>query len=117
MAEHKFQTVDEYIASCAESERAVLSLVRRSIQKAVPQAEESISYNMPTYKLNGKAFLYFAGWKRYYSLYPASNQLVAAFLDELKQYEVEKSAIRFPLSGPVPTELIERLAKFRAEQS
>jgi uncharacterized protein YdhG (YjbR/CyaY superfamily) len=60
--------------------------------------------------------LYFGGWKRHYSLYPATAQLVAACKDELAPYEVEKGTIRFPLSEPVPVKLIGRIAKLRAKE-
>ena len=60
--------------------------------------------------------LYFAGWRRHYSLYPASSHLVAMFKEDLKPYEVSKGMIRFPLSEPVPIKLIERIAKFRAKE-
>ncbi len=101
-----FQSVDDYIASQPEAARAVLQRVRAAIRKAVPAAEETISYNMPAYKLHGEAMLYFAGWKRHYSLYPATARVLAAFKDELAAYEIDKSTIRFPLSEPVPAKLI-----------
>ena len=111
-----FQSVDEYIASQPEAARGVLQRVRGAIRKAVPAAEETISYNMPTYKLHGEAMLYFAGWKRHYSLYPATARVLAAFQDELAAFEIAKSTIRFPLSEPVPAKLIGLIAKFRANE-
>ena len=117
MAKTDFKSVDEYLGSQPEAARAVLEHVRRTIRKAVPEAQEVISYQIPAYKLRGRTVLYFAGWKEHYSLYPAGPQLVEAFKDELAPYEVSKGTIRFPLSQPVPVELIERLAKFRAKQS
>jgi uncharacterized protein YdhG (YjbR/CyaY superfamily) len=60
--------------------------------------------------------LYFAGWKRHYALYAATDSVVAAFKDELAPYEVDKGTIRFPLSAPVPVKLIERIARFRAKE-
>lgn len=116
MAKVDFKSVDEYIAAQPEEARSVLERVRAAIRKAVPEAKESISYKIPAYKVNGRAMLYFAGWKRHYSLYPADATLVAEFQDELARYEVEKGTIRFPLSEPVPAKLIERLAKFRARE-
>jgi uncharacterized protein YdhG (YjbR/CyaY superfamily) len=117
VAKTKFKSVDEYIASQPKAVQGVLKLVRNIIRKAVPKAEETISYQMPTYKLNGRPVLYFAGWKRHYSLYPASGNLVAAFQDALAPYEISKGTIRFPLSEPVPVKLIERIAKFRAKEA
>jgi uncharacterized protein YdhG (YjbR/CyaY superfamily) len=116
MAKTHFNSVEEYIASQPDAVRQVLERLRSTIRKAVPRAEELLSYQMPGYKLQGDPLLYFAAWKQHYSLYPATAQLVAAFQDELAPYEVNKSTIRFPLSAPVPVKLIERLAKFRANE-
>src|SRR4030095_5812026 len=116
MTKINFNSVNEYIASQTEAVKGVLERVRSTIRKALPRTEEVISYQMPTYKLHGSPVLYFAGWKKHYSLYPATNQLVAAFKDDLAPYEVEKGTIRFPLSQPVPVKLIGRIAKFRAKE-
>src|SRR5262245_19078195 len=116
MAKTDFKSVNEYIASKPKDVRAALRRVRSAIRKAVPAAEEVISYQIPMYKLNGVPVLFFAGWKQHYSLYPAGAALVAAFKDELATYELSKATIRFPLSANVPVKLIERIAKFRAEQ-
>lgn len=116
MAKTDFRSVDEYIAAQPEAAQGVLELVRSSIRKAVPNAEESISYKIPTYKLRGDPVIFFAGWKQHYSLYPATNQIVATFKDDLADYEVRKGTIRLPLSQPVPVKLIERIAKMRAKE-
>jgi uncharacterized protein YdhG (YjbR/CyaY superfamily) len=117
MAKTDFKSVDEYIAKHPEDVQAILQRVRSTIRKALPGAQEVISYQIPTYKLHGGYVIYFAGWKRHYSLYPATDHLVAAFKDELAPYEVSKGTIRFPLSQPVPVKLIERIAKFRAKEA
>jgi uncharacterized protein YdhG (YjbR/CyaY superfamily) len=116
MAKTEFKSVDEYIASQPKAVQVVLERVRSTIRKAVPGAEEVISYQIPTYKLHDGPVLYFAGWKEHYSLYPASDHLVAAFKDDLGPYKVNKGTIRFPLSEPVPVKLIEGIAKFRAKE-
>jgi uncharacterized protein YdhG (YjbR/CyaY superfamily) len=116
MAKTGVKSVDEYIASQPEAARGVLKRVRSTIRKAVPGAEEAISYKIPAYKLHGGPVLYFAGWKQHYSLYPATDRVVAAFQGDLAPYEVNKGTIRFPLSEPVPVKLIERIAKFRAKE-
>jgi uncharacterized protein YdhG (YjbR/CyaY superfamily) len=110
------QSVDKYIAAQPEAARRALKLVRTAIRKAVPKAEESISYKIPTYKLHGERLLYFAGWKQHYSLYPATKRMAAALKDDLKQFEVVKSTVRFSLAEPVPVELIAKMAKFRAKE-
>ena len=117
MAKTDFKSVDEYIAKHPKGVQAILRRVRSTIRKAVPAAEEVISYQIPTYKLHGGYVVYFAGWKQHYSLYPASAHLVAAFKDDLAPYEVNKGTIRFPLSPPVPVKLIERIAKFLAKEA
>jgi uncharacterized protein YdhG (YjbR/CyaY superfamily) len=116
MAKTGFKSADDYIASQPETVQGVLRHVRSIIRKALPGAEEVISYQIPAYKLPGGPALYFAGWKRHYSLYPATDQVVAAFKDDLAPFEVSKGTIRFPLSQPVPVKLIQRIAKFRAEE-
>ena len=117
MAKTDFKSVDEYIATHPEDVQAILQRVRRTIRKAVPDATEVISYQIPTYKLQGRAVLFFAGWKQHYSLYPATERLIEAFEADLAPYEVSKGTIRFPLSQPVPVKLIERIAKFRAKEA
>jgi|SRR5580698_8747739 uncharacterized protein YdhG (YjbR/CyaY superfamily) len=111
-----FKSVDEYIASQPDATQRVLKRVRNAIRKAVPGAEEVISYKIPAYRFHGGPVLYLAGWKQHYSLYPASGTLVAALKDDLAPYQVSKGTIRFPLSEPVPVKLIERIAKFRAKE-
>ena len=111
-----FKSVDEYIASQPDDVRRVLNRVRSTIRKAVPGAEETISYKIPAYKVRGNRMLFFAGWKQHYSLSPATARVIEAFKDDLAPYEVSKGTIRFPLSEPVPAKLIGRIAKFRAKE-
>ncbi len=115
-SKERVASVRDYIASKPKESRASLNAVRRAIRKALPNAQEGLAYRMPAYTLNGVGVLYFAGWKSHYSLYPASDALVAAFAKELAPYERTKGTIKFPLSEPVPSRLIERIAKFRARQ-
>jgi uncharacterized protein YdhG (YjbR/CyaY superfamily) len=117
MARTNFTSVAEYIATQPKEARGVLKRVRQAIRKAVPKAEEVVSYQIPAYKVNGRVFIYFGGWKQHYSVYPATKRLVAAFKKELGPYEVNnKGTVRFPLSQPVPVKLIAALAKFRAQE-
>lgn len=116
MTKTDFKSVDEYLATQPAAVRSVLERVRSTIRKAVPEAEEMISYKIPAYKLHAAPVLYFAGWKQHYSLYPATKRVVSAFKEELASYEVSKGTIRFPLSQPVPVTLIGRIAKFRAKE-
>jgi uncharacterized protein YdhG (YjbR/CyaY superfamily) len=117
MGKANFTNVDEYISAQPETAQAVLQHVRSTLRKALPGAEEVISYKIPAYRLHGGIVLYFAGWKQHYSLYPAGERLVAAFKDQLGSYKVSKGTIRFPPFEPVPVKLIERIAKLRAEEA
>ena len=83
MPKTEFKSVDEYIAAQPEAVQDVLALVRGTIREALPKADEVISYKIPTYKLRGEPVLYFAGWKRHYSLYPVSDHVVAALKEDL----------------------------------
>jgi uncharacterized protein YdhG (YjbR/CyaY superfamily) len=117
MAKAAFKSVDEYIASRPEETQAILRRVRSIIRRAVPDAEEVISYQIPAYKQHGTYVVYFAGWKQHYSLYPAPDRLVAAFKEDLASYEVSKGTIRFLLARRVPVRLIEGMAKFLAKEA
>jgi uncharacterized protein YdhG (YjbR/CyaY superfamily) len=118
VAKTDFKSVDEYIRAQPKGAQPVLRRVRSIIRKAVPGAVEVISYQIPAYKLaEGQGLLYFAAWKQHYSLYPASDELVAAFRGALTPYRVSKGTLRFPLSEPVPLKLIERVAKFQAREA
>ena len=116
MAKTNYQSVDDYIDAQPMAVRGVLERVRSTIRKAIPKAEEVISYQIPAYKLEGGRVIFFAGWKQHYSLYPLTRTLVVAFQDELAPYELRKGTIRFPLSEPIPVKLIARIAKFRARE-
>ena len=109
-------TVDDYIASQPEARRETLARVRAAIRKAIPRADETISYQIPTYKIGGTAALYFAGWKEHFSIYPATQTLLADLGDELAPYKIAKGTIRFELAEPVPVRLIARIAKHRAKE-
>jgi uncharacterized protein YdhG (YjbR/CyaY superfamily) len=116
MLKPDFKSVTEYIASQPEAVRGILRRVRSAIRKAVPRSEEVIAYKIPTYKLCGNAVLHFAAWKQHYSLYPASDPVLAACKDECASYQVIKRTLRFPLSQPVPVKLIARIARVRAKE-
>lgn len=116
MAAAEYGSIDDYIAAQPESFRASLLEVRAAIRKALPEAEEIISYRIPAYRLPQGVVIWFAGWKRHYSLYPATDYVVSALSEELAPYEVEKGTIRFPPDARVPATLIGRIARLRAEE-
>jgi uncharacterized protein YdhG (YjbR/CyaY superfamily) len=108
------KSVDEYIAAQPEAVRPKLEQVRALIRRAVPEAREVIGYGMPGYKLQGKPMLYFAGFKKHYSLFAASGTFFAALEHELRGYDLRKGTVHFLLTKPVPVKLIGRIAKLRA---
>ena len=116
MAKIDFASVDAYIAAQPAAARPVLQEVRRAMLEALPGAEESISYKIPTYKIGGTPVIYFAGWKQHYSVYPATDRVVAPLVDALAAYTLSRGTIRFPMSEPVPMQLIGRIATLRAEE-
>jgi uncharacterized protein YdhG (YjbR/CyaY superfamily) len=114
MDNHKggFRSIDEYIGTFPEDIQALLEAVRATIKAAAPDAQETISYQMPTFVLNGH-LVYFAAWKNHIGLYPASGGVPEAFKDELAKYERTKGTIKFPISQPLPLDLISRIVQFR----
>ena len=87
MPRKKFDTVDEYIGAQPKDAQPTLQRVRATLKKALPRAEEVISYQIPAFKQDGTAVIYFAGFKNHYSLYPAGTRLIKEFKDELEPYE------------------------------
>lgn len=112
----KFTTMEAYIASFPKEVRGILQELRRTIQNAAPGAVEAISYQIPTFKLNGSNLVHFAAWKNHIGFYatPSGN---AAFKKELARYTVAKGSIRFPLDEPIPYDLVAKIAKFRMKQT
>jgi uncharacterized protein YdhG (YjbR/CyaY superfamily) len=117
MAKTDFKTVDEYIGTFPKAVQDILEQIRTTIQKAVPAAEEVISYQIPAYKFHGWV-LYFSAHKHHYSLScPPPFTVFDVFKRELSPYEVSKSAIRFPMDKPVPVDLISEIATYRAREN
>jgi uncharacterized protein YdhG (YjbR/CyaY superfamily) len=116
MAAANFSSVDQYVSAQPEGARAHLETVRAAIRKAIPAAEEIISYKIPAYRLPQGVVIWFAGWKKHYSLYPATDYVVSALGEELAPYEVEKGTIRFRPDARVPVTVIRRIARLRAEE-
>jgi uncharacterized protein YdhG (YjbR/CyaY superfamily) len=117
MAKTSYQSVDDYLAAQPNGARAILARVRATIRKAIPSAEETISYQIPTYKVEGVAAVYFAGWKEHFSVYPATATMIADLGEELASYKIAKGTVRFELSKPVPVRLIARIAQHRATEA
>lgn len=117
MAKALPKTIDAYIAAQPEAVRPVLERLRTILRKALPDAEESISYGIPTFKIGGRAVIFFAGWKGHVSLYPATSRVASELADEIAPYKVSKGTLKFPLGKPIPARLVTRIAKLRAEET
>jgi uncharacterized protein YdhG (YjbR/CyaY superfamily) len=117
MAGSDCKSVTDYIAAQPEAVQSVLERVRATIRKALPGATEGISYRIPIYKIDGRMVLYFAGFQRHYSIYPATARLVAALEKELAGSLHSKGTIRFAYTDGVPARLISRIAKLRAAEA
>lgn len=111
----QFATIDEYIESFPEDVQAILDGMRRAIHEAVPEAEEAISYQMPTFRFNGKNLVHFAAFKHHIGFYPIPSG-IDAFRDELSSYKQGRGSIQFPFNRPIPHDLVKRIAKFRMKE-
>lgn len=109
------QTVDDYIADFPGDVQEILQQIRTIIREIVPDAEEVISYQMPTYRLQGN-LVHFAAFKNHIGFYPTPSG-VEAFQDELTPYQHAKGSIQFPLDRPMPYDLIRRIVLFRAKEA
>ncbi len=108
--------VDDYIKSFPDDVRIRLMQIRDIIKKNAPEAEESISYKMPAYKLHGRPLVYFAGYDKHIGFY-ATPTGHSQFASELSEYRQGKGSVQFPLDKPLPLDLIIRIVKFRVEEN
>jgi uncharacterized protein YdhG (YjbR/CyaY superfamily) len=113
MDQSNYSTIDEYIASFPNDIQRILETVRETIHREAPLAQEKISYGMPAF-CQGKNLIYFAAMKHHIGLYPGS-EAVAVFAPRLTEYKTSKGAIQFPLSAPVPYDLIAEITRFRVK--
>lgn len=109
----KYQDVDEYMAQLPDDRRAVMEELRGTIRSAAPEATEAISYNMPSFRLDGRFLVSYEAYKRHYSLFPWTDGMLAALGEEMKPYAVGKGTIRFPADKPIPFELVRRIIEIR----
>ena len=109
----KYQDVDEYMAQLPDDRRAVMEQLRSTIRSAAPDATEAISYNMPAFRLGGRFLVSYEAFKRHYSLFPWSDDMVAELGEEMKPYAVGKGTIQFSADKPIPFELVTRIVEIR----
>ncbi|MBZ0300209.1 MAG: DUF1801 domain-containing protein [Anaerolineae bacterium] len=114
-AKAQFNTIDDYIATFPEDVQAILEKMRQTIHDAAPDAEEAISYQMPTFKLHGN-LVHFAAFKNHIGLYPAPSG-IREFAEELAPYAAAKGSIQFPKDQPIPYDLVTRIVQYRVQEN
>ena len=115
MEKNKIIDVDNYIESFPEQTRKILLKVRETIKQAAPEAEEKISYQMPTFWLNGN-LIHFAAYKNHIGLYPTPSG-IEVFKEELSAYKGAKGSVQFPINKEIPYDLISRIVKVRVKEN
>lgn len=108
-------SIDEYIATFPEETQKILEELRATIKASAPDAEEKISYQIPTFALKGN-LVHFAVWKNHIGFYPTSSG-TRAFRHELSIYESAKGSVKFPIDKPLPLKLISKIVKFRVAEN
>jgi len=109
------KTIDEYISSYPEDVAQILTQIRSVIRESAPGAKEKISYQMPTFYLNGN-LVHFAAFTNHIGFYPTPSG-IEAFKDEIARYKWSKGAVQFPIDQPMPYELIRRIVQFRVAEN
>ena len=108
--------VDDYLAEVPSEARATLEKLRQTIKSVVPGAVEVISYQVPTFKLDGRMLVSYAAFKNHCSFFPGAAP-IKAHEDELKSYKTSKGTIRFPTSKPLPATLVKKLVRTRIKEN
>ncbi len=108
-------TIDEYIAQFPPEVEEVMQTLRKAIKETVPEAQEKISWQMPTFYLHGN-LVHFAAHKNHIGFYPGAEG-ISAFQEDIAGYKSSKGAVQFPLKEPLPLDLIRRIVQYRAAQN
>lgn len=114
-AKKQFESVDQYIQTFPTDVQAILNKIRQTIRKTAPKAQETISYEIPTYKLNGERLVYFAGWKHHIAFYPVPRG-DAAFNKEISKYVAGRGTLQFQLKEALPYDLIKKIVRVRVKE-
>lgn len=115
MEKQTFKSIDEYINLFPKTTQVLLEQVRKVIQEHAPEASEAISYQMPTFKLNGN-LVHFAAYQHHIGFYPGAAG-IEAFKEDFESYKWSKGAVQFPINKPLPLDLIRRMVQFRVNQN
>ena len=110
-----YSNIAEYIAGFPDTTQEILQKVRTTIRKSVPDAEETISYGIPTFKLKGN-LVHYAGYKNHIGFYPGAAG-IETFKDELSEYKLSKGTVQFPIDKPIPFDLISKIVDFWVKQN
>jgi uncharacterized protein YdhG (YjbR/CyaY superfamily) len=110
-------SVEEYLGALPEAPRAALEKLRKTIKAAAPRATETITYQMPTFKQDGRFLVSYAAFKDHCSLFPASAKVLEAHGKELKPYFSGKGTLRFTVEKPIPTALVKKIVKTLIEEN
>ncbi len=105
--------VDDYLAALPDDRRGAMEGLRRTIREAAPEATESIAYDMPAFRSNGRFLVSYAAFKHHYSLFPASSVVIEALGGALAPYLAGKGTIRFRSGAPVPADLVTQVVRVR----
>jgi uncharacterized protein YdhG (YjbR/CyaY superfamily) len=116
MAKTNFKSVDEYIKTFPGNVQKALRSVRNTIKQVIPDAEEVISYQIPTFKLYGKYIIYFAGWANHISVYPKPRS-DGALIKELYKFKGGKGTVQFAIDKPIPLSLVKKIVKYRVKEN
>jgi uncharacterized protein YdhG (YjbR/CyaY superfamily) len=111
-----YKDIDDYIKTFPPDTQAILERIRQTIKTAAPGAVETISYQMPAFKLNGKGLVYFAAFKNHIGFYPLPSG-ITNFEKELSKYARSKGTVQFPLDKTIPYDLVTKIVKFRAAEN
>jgi len=109
-------SIDDYIAMFPKDVQDILHKMRQTVQKAAPMATEAISYQMPTFKLQGKNLVHFAAFSHHIGFYPIPSG-IAAFRKELSVYKQGKGSVQFPFDRPIPYDLVTKIVMFRVKET
>lgn len=107
------ETVDAYIEALPPERQAAMRELRRAIAASAPDAEEVITYRMPGFRLDGRFFVSYDAYKRHYSLFPATDEVIRGLGAEIEPYLAGRGTIRFPADRPIPVDLVRRVIAIR----